>query len=238
MAGRRAVAEALRANVALRVLADAGAPPQGLGPILAEARALGIEVEAVDRGALDRRAGPRHQGVMAVVRPPTLLDDRALDRSDFPADALVVMLDGIEDPQNLGACARSAEAAGVAVLVVRDRRGAPVTPAAVRASAGALLHLPVARVTNLARVLHRLKERSFTVVGLDHEASRTIQAGPPPGRPLVMVVGAEGAGLSRLVREACDELVAIPMAGSVGSLNASAALAVGLFGYAMRPPEA
>jgi len=120
-------------------------------------------------------------------------------------------------------------------MVVRKKRAAPLTPAAVKASAGALLHLPVARVANLTQALGRLKERGFFVVGLDERASTGIDSDPPP-RPVVMVVGSEGFGLSRLVAESCDLLVSIPMGGKTGSLNASAALAVGLFGYLLRPP--
>jgi len=121
------------------------------------------------------------------------------------------------------------------MLITRTRRAAPVSPAAIRASAGALLHLPHARVANLPRAIERLKERGFLVVGLDERAPRSIHEAPPPPRPLLLVVGSEGAGMSRLVREACDELVSIPMAGKVGSLNAAAALAVALFGFALRP---
>jgi 23S rRNA (guanosine2251-2'-O)-methyltransferase len=153
----------------------------------------------------------------------------------FDPQALVVVLDGITDPQNFGASARTAEAAGASLLVARKRRAAPLTAAAVRASAGALLHLPVARVANLTRAVERLKDRGFSVVGLDHRASTSIHDEEPPPRPLALVVGAEGEGISRLVRESCDFLVSIPMAGRTGSLNAAAALAVGLFGYAVRP---
>jgi 23S rRNA (guanosine2251-2'-O)-methyltransferase len=105
----------------------------------------------------------------------------------------------------------------------------------VRASAGALLHLPVARVTNLSKAVDHLKERGFFVVGLDHRAEVSIHQAPVPHRPLALVVGAEDTGVSRLVRERCDQLVSIPMPGRTGSLNASAALAVALFGYALRP---
>jgi 23S rRNA (guanosine2251-2'-O)-methyltransferase len=145
----------------------------------------------------------------------------------------VVVLDGIEDPQNLGAAARAAEAAGAAALVSRTHRGAPVTDAAIRASAGALLHLPHARVANIARAIERLQDGGFTVVGLDGEAPHTIFDEPCPSGRVAIAVGSEGTGLSRLVRERCDDVVALPMRGHVGSLNAAASLAAALYAYVL-----
>jgi 23S rRNA (guanosine2251-2'-O)-methyltransferase len=143
------------------------------------------------------------------------------------------VLDGVEDPQNFGAAARSCEAAGVAIIVTRTRRAAAVTPAAVRASAGALLHLPQARVANIARAVERLQDIGFTAIGLDGAAPRTIYDDPCPQGRVALVVGSEGSGLSRLVRERCDLLVALPTRGRVGSLNASASLAAALYGYVL-----
>jgi 23S rRNA (guanosine2251-2'-O)-methyltransferase len=167
------------------------------------------------------------------------LSERDLDHRAWDADAIVVVLDGIEDPQNLGAAARAAEAAGAAALVSRTRRGAPVTDAAVRASAGALLHLAHARVANIARAIDRLQAAGFTVVGLHGEADRTIFDEPCPEGRVAIAVGSEGSGLSRLVRERCDLLVALPMRGRVGSLNAASSLAAALYAYVMprREPE-
>jgi 23S rRNA (guanosine2251-2'-O)-methyltransferase len=144
-------------------------------------------------------------------------------------------LDGITDPQNLGAAARTAEVAGAALIVTRIKRAADVTPAAIRASAGALLHLPHARVANISRAIERLKDVGFAVVGLHGEASLGIYDAPCPEGQVAIVVGSEGAGLSRLVRERCDLLVKLPMSGRVGSLNASASLAAALYGYVLRP---
>jgi 23S rRNA (guanosine2251-2'-O)-methyltransferase len=235
--GRRAALEAVRSGLAHSVLIVSGsAQTQGLRALVAAAEAAGVAVRWVERAEIDRLGLRDHQGVAALAEPPRETDERGLSTFEFPADALVVMLDGITDPQNLGACARSAEAAGASMLITRKRRAAPPTPSAVRASAGALLHLPIARVANLSRALERLRERRFTVVGLDGRAEESIHDGPPPDRPLALVVGSEGEGLSRLVRESCDLLVAIPIAGRTASLNASAALAVGLFGYVLRPP--
>jgi 23S rRNA (guanosine2251-2'-O)-methyltransferase len=236
--GRRAVAEAIRSGRVDRLLIARGSSTtEGLRSVLAEAERKGIVVQWVDHAAIDGLGVGNHQGVAAMVKPPRELDERALSAASFAPDALVVVLDGVTDPQNLGACARSAEAAGAAMLVSRKRRAAPLSPGAVKASAGALFHLPMARVANISRSLERLKDRGFFVVGLDQRARSDIHHVPPPSRPLALVVGAEDVGLSRLVRETCDELVAIPMAGRTSSLNASAALAVALFGYALRPPE-
>lgn len=234
--GRRAVLEAVRSGRALGIAAWRGAHGStGLRDVLDAAARAGVPVRWVDRPSIEALGVPDHQGVVATLALPTEMDDRGLAAFDLPADALAVVLDGITDPQNLGACARAAEAAGASVLVARSRRAAPVSTAAVRASAGALLHLPLARVTNLTRTVHALQARGFSVVGLDHRAAASIHDAPPPPRPLALVVGAEGEGISRLVREACDLLVAIPMPGRTGSLNAASALAVALFGYVLRP---
>jgi 23S rRNA (guanosine2251-2'-O)-methyltransferase len=235
--GRRAVAEALRSGRVDRLLIARGSmATEGLRSVVAEAETNGIVVQWVDHAAIDGLGVGSHQGVAAMVRPPRELDERVLSTASFAPDSLVVVLDGVTDPHNLGACARSAEAAGAVMLVSRKRRAAPLSPGAVKASAGALFHLPMVRVANISRSLEGLKDRGFFVVGLDQRARSDIHHAPPPSRPLALVVGAEDVGLSRLVRENCDELVAIPMTGRTSSLNASAALAVALFGYALRPP--
>ena len=235
--GRRAVVEALRSGGVLRVLVAGSGDGGSVRAILEEAGRAGVPVRRVDRREIDALGLPAHQGVAAFLRPIPQLDDRGLAATSFPDNAIVVVLDGVTDPQNLGACARAAEAAGAAMLITRVRRAAPLSPAAVKASAGALLHLPAARVTNISRALDRLKEKGFLVLGLDQLAQDSIHNGPPPDRPVALVVGSEGRGMSRLVRERCDRLVAIPLAGRTASLNAAAALAVGLFGYALRPPS-
>jgi 23S rRNA (guanosine2251-2'-O)-methyltransferase len=139
-----------------------------------------------------------------------------------------VALDGVTDPQNLGAIARSAEAAGAHGLVVGKRRAAPVTPSAEKAAAGALEHLPVAQVTNLARALEALKERGVWIAALDADAEQTIYDFDARD-PVCLVIGGEGEGVSRLVAERADHRLCIPMAGKVQSLNASAAGAIALF---------
>lgn len=234
--GRRPALEAVRTGTARELLVSRSAEATpALREVLEAAREAGVPVRRVPEERIAALAGgARHQGVAVRVPSPPVLSEGDLERRAWADDALVLVLDGVTDPQNVGAAARSAEAAGAAALVLRRRRGAGITPAAVRASAGGLLHLPVARVANVARALARLRAAGFWVVGLDAEAAGTIHdAEPPPGR-LALVLGSEGSGLSRLVGEACDELVSIPMRGRVGSLNVAAAAAVALFLFAGR----
>lgn len=168
---------------------------------------------------------PDHQGVVAEVDPYPYADAGALlDRED----ALVVALDQVQDPHNLGAVCRAAEVAGAAGVVTPERRSASVTAAACKASAGAVEHLPVARVRNLADWLGEAKERGAWVYGASAEAERPYTEVDWNGRA-VLVLGSEGSGLRRRVSETCDELVGIPVAGEVASLNASVAAAVILF---------
>jgi 23S rRNA (guanosine2251-2'-O)-methyltransferase len=225
------VLEAVRSGRAREVLVASGARrTPGLREVLDACARAGVEPREVSGRELDALA-PDHRGVAARVEAPEPLGERELSSWPFGPEDVVVVLDGIEDPQNLGAAARSAEAAGATMLVTRTRRSADVTAAAIRASAGALLHLPHARVPNLPRALDRLHEAGFTVVGLDERApTDVLEAAAPPGR-VAVIVGSEGTGLSRLVRERCDLLVSLPMRGRVGSLNASAALAAVLYAY-------
>ena len=234
VAGRRAVAEAVRSGRARVVLLERGArSTQGMQQVIGAAAQARVPVRTVSGDELDRLDAD-HRGVVALlaeVDTPRELTERDLATFDFAPDAFVVVLDGIEDPQNLGAAARTAEAAGAAVLVTRVRRSAPVTPAAVRASSGALLHLPHARVANIAKAVVRLQDAGFFVVGLDGDAETTVYDAPPATGRVAIVVGSEGTGLSRLVRDRCDALVSLPMRGRIASLNASAALAATLYAY-------
>jgi 23S rRNA (guanosine2251-2'-O)-methyltransferase len=175
---------------------------------------------------LERLCGsPEHQGVVAEVDPYPYADPtRLLDAED----ALVVALDQVQDPHNLGAVCRAAEVAGAAGVVIPERRAASVTAAACKASAGAVEHLPVARIRNLADWLAEAKERGAWAYGASAEAERRYTDVDWSGRA-VLVLGSEGSGLRRRVAESCDELVSIPLAGKVGSLNASVAAAVILF---------
>jgi len=235
--GRRAVAEAIGAGRVVEVLVVPGARRnQGLRAVLGAADRARVPVREVGRTDLDQLARD-HRGVIARVRPVEPhagpLSERDLAQTEWAEDAIAVVLDGIEDPQNLGAAARSAEAAGASVLVSRTHRGAPVTDAAIRASAGALLHLPHARVANIARAIERLQEAGFTAIGLDGAAERSIFDTRCPEGRVAILLGSEGAGLSRLVRERCDLLVALPMHGRVDSLNAAASLAAALYAFVL-----
>lgn len=235
MVGRRPALEAVRSGTAVEIMLARGArSTPGLREVLAAARSAGVPVRSVtaDRVA-SLSAGARDQGVAALIRAPVSLSESDLGDRSWAEDAVVLALDGVSDPRNLGSIARTAEAAGAAALVLRGPRGAAPTPVAVRASAGALLHLPVAEVANLPRALVRLKEAGFWVAGLDAAAETPIgDAGPPPGR-VALVLGSEGRGLSRLVRGACDVLVSIPLRGRVGSLNVAVAAGIGLYTYGL-----
>lgn len=237
--GRRPVLEAVRAGATSEVLvAGASRPTEPLRELRDAAARAGVPVTAVDGERIQALArGAHHQGVAARVTVPGPLSEGDLERFDWPEDPLVVVLDGVTDPQNLGAVARTAEASGASALVVRRPRGATVGPASIRASAGALLHLPVAEVANVPRALGRLKGAGFWVAGLDGTATVTVAASEPPPGALALVVGSEGGGLSRLARERCDVLLRIPMRGRVESLNVAVAAGVGLFGYAERRRE-
>ncbi len=203
--------------------------------VVAEVHALARErqvpVEEVDRGELDRRAGGLvHQGVLALAPPfPYATLEDVLDRDGVDGPTLLVALDGVTDPHNLGSIARTAEAVGAAGLIVPGRRAALVTPTVEKAAAGALAHLPVVQVINLARTLGQLHDRGVWSLGLAGDAEVELADHPLVTEPCVLVVGAEGAGLSRLVRDRCDALVRLPMRGQVGSLNASVAAGVALY---------
>ncbi len=242
VSGKRAVLEAVRAGVATEVLVARGARRgEGLRDVRAAAERASVRVSEVPRERLDALAGAEdHRGIVARTRADEVrpsLGERELATFAFASDAVVVVLDGVEDPQNLGAAARSAEAAGAAMLVTRTHRAAPVSAAAVRASAGALAHLPHARVANIAKALGRLQDAGFTAVGLDGEAPDTVFSTPCPDGRLALVVGSEGTGISRLVRERCDLLVALPLRGQVGSLNAAASLAAVLYAWVLPTRE-
>jgi 23S rRNA (guanosine2251-2'-O)-methyltransferase len=175
---------------------------------------------------LERLCGsPDHQGVVAEVDPYPYADPGSLLEAE---DALVVVLDQVQDPHNLGAVCRAAEVAGAAGVVIPERRAASVTPAACKASAGAVEHVPVARVRNVADWLADAKEAGAWVYGAAAEADRAYTDVDWTGRA-ALVLGSEGSGLRRRVAETCDELVSIPVAGRVESLNASVAAAVILF---------
>lgn len=245
LVGVHPVEEALRAR---RRRLDRLLLRRGGGPLREALRALallaeqaGLAVEELAAAEFDRLAPPGlpHQGVVLEAGPiPELALDEVLPA---PGEAaLLVALDGVEDPQNLGAVLRAADAAGVRAALLPERRAAPLSPAAARASAGAAEHLPIARVGNLARTLHLLKDRGFWVHGATPDAPMDLYDTPDRlfDRRLVLVVGAEGRGLRPGVRDAIDTLYRIPMRGGVASLNVAAATAVVLFEWARRARSA
>jgi 23S rRNA (guanosine2251-2'-O)-methyltransferase len=198
--------------------------------VLEEARAAGVLVRAVDPDELERlTGGTSHQGIVAVAPPYSYagLEDLLARAGESPA--LLVALDQVTDPHNVGAVARTTEAVGGHGLLIPARRAAGVTPAGEKAAAGALAHLPVARVTNLVRALGDLAEHGVWSVGLDGDAETSVFGCDLLAEPVVIVVGAEGRGLRRLVAESCDVLAALPMRGKVESLNASVAAGVALY---------
>jgi len=225
--GINAVAEALRAG-RVRQIRVAGRDDQRLRRLLDDAAVRGVKVQLVQRDMLEREAGgASHQGVVADVTglPVATLEDLAKSDDGPP---LVVVLDGVEDPQNVGAILRTVNAAGGTGVVRQTRRAAPLDGAAAKSSAGAVHHVRVADVVNIARALDDLKKLGLWTVGLDAESETTYYE-LDLSMPIALVVGAEGHGLRRLVRERCDFVAAIPMAGEVDSLNVSAATAVVLF---------
>jgi 23S rRNA (guanosine2251-2'-O)-methyltransferase len=234
VAGKRAVLEAVRAGTAHEVLIAAGARQSpALRDVVDATRAHHVRTTEVDRRSLDELAADNRGVVARLLEVRGSLGERDLSSFRWPEDAVAVVLDGVEDPQNLGAAARSAEASGASMMITRTKRAAPVSPAAIGASAGALSHLPHARVANLTRAIERLQDVGFTVAGLDEHAADTIYERECPAGRVALVVGSEGTGISRLVREHCDLLVSLPMRGKVGSLNAAASLAAVLYGWVL-----
>jgi 23S rRNA (guanosine2251-2'-O)-methyltransferase len=198
-----------------------------LAAILDLCRQAGVRTRLEPRDALTRLARTAaHQGVVAAVRERAFLDLE--DLLEGPQPRLVLALDGIEDPQNFGALLRSAEAAGVDGVLFAERRAAPLSAAAVKASAGAAEHLRLARVVNMVRSLEQLREHNLWCVGLDERGAQDYDRFDFTSNT-VIVLGREGAGLHDLVRRTCDHLLRIPMGGKVASLNVSAAGAVVLF---------
>ncbi len=197
-------------------------------------RQAGVRVRQESREQLTLMAKtPAHQGVVALVREQEFLSIEDLfdpDQAAAPPHTrrLLLALDGVEDPQNLGALLRVADGAGVDGVVLTERRSAPLSPVAVKASAGAAEHLRIARVVNLVRALEELKRRNLWIIGLDERGTADYDQFDMTG-DCVIVLGREGAGLHDLVRKTCDHLLRIPMAGGVSSLNVSAAGAVVLY---------
>jgi len=227
--GIHAVEEALAAGRPLdRIVIARGRHGERMEEIVRRARSRGVPVRFEDRPQLDRLAGSReHQGVVAVAaaRSAVELEDLLAQESSRP---LLILLDGVEDPQNLGAIVRTSLAAGADGVVIPERRAAGLTETVSRASAGAIEHLPVARVKNLARAMEELKEAGYWLVGLDEAAPKKYTEADFKG-PTAIIFGGEGRGLHELTRKRCDFLVSIPTTGPVRSLNVSVAAGIVLF---------
>jgi 23S rRNA (guanosine2251-2'-O)-methyltransferase len=225
--GINSVREAIGSRPIEYVLVTEGRRGPRVEEIIQECRRRGLPLHFAPRQALDRMAGDaRHQDVMAVCSQKRYDDLKEI--LSCPAPVLLVALDGVEDPANLGAVIRTAVAAGATGAMIPERRAAGLTAAAARSAAGALEHLKVARVTNLARELVNLKNKEIWVYGFEAEAAKSY-LDLDYSAPCTLVFGGEGQGLRRLVRESCDALAQIPLYGAVESLNVSVAAAVVLY---------
>jgi 23S rRNA (guanosine2251-2'-O)-methyltransferase len=233
--GRQPVREALRARrrQTFKLLLAQGLRPTGIvGEIVTLAREAGVPVQEVDRRELDRLGDElNHQGLAAEVSayPYVDLPDLLQAAQQAGEPPFLLLLDHLRDPQNLGSLLRSAEAAGVHGVVIPGRRAAEVTPAAVRASAGAAEHVRVAQVTNLVQAMKSLQAEGVWLAGLEAVPEAQLYAEANLTGPLGLVVGSEGQGLARLVRETCDLLLRLPLYGRVESLNAGVAGAIALY---------
>jgi 23S rRNA (guanosine2251-2'-O)-methyltransferase len=214
----------------LEVFILKGRDDRRLQPLIAELEATGIVIQVANRQWLDDKVeGAVHQGIIARVR-----EGRQYQENDLPAlldsvdTPFLLVLDGVTDPHNLGACLRSADAAGVHAVIVPRDRSAQLNATAKKVACGAAENVPLIRVTNLARTLRLLQEMNVWVVGTAGEADHTLFQSKMTG-PMALVMGAEGEGMRRLTREHCDELISIPMAGTVSSLNVSVATGICLF---------
>lgn len=233
--GRRSALEALRAGrrtIKRVVLSDGAADADALKEFMEQARAMRIAVESTRRQWLDDQTrGGNHQGVVLEVSeyPYVEVEDMLMLAQDRGEPPLLLLLDLIQDVQNVGTLLRTAEAVGVHGVILQERRAAEITPAVVNASSGAVEYLQIAQVTNLVQTIRALKDQEVWIVGLDvgEDAIRYDQA--KLRGPLGLVVGSEGHGLRRLVRETCDFIISLPMRGKIESLNASVAGSITLY---------
>jgi 23S rRNA (guanosine2251-2'-O)-methyltransferase len=231
VAGRNAVVEALRAGIPAKELVVAVGVDidERLNESIRLSQKMGIGIREVERRQIENMTGiANHQGVALIVKPFQYSSQKEiLARAKEPA--LFVAVDGVTDPRNIGAIARSAAAFSADGLLIPERRNASLTAAAWKTSAGAAARLPIAQITNLARSIEDAKAYGCFVVGLDGDADTTVDSIEIADQPLYVIVGSEGKGLSRLVREKCDLLISIPMSSAVESLNASVAMSIALY---------
>ncbi len=228
--GRRPVREALQSRISIdRIIIRIGSGGRIIDEILSAARRGNIRIDRIPAEIFDRKYPLKSAGVVAVISPIRLLSLEELLVGGMREDKapILVILDGIMDTHNLGAIARTVEAAGCSGIIIPQRRAAHIDSTTVKVSAGALLHLPIARVKNISSAIKDLKNLGFWIYGADMEGKdyRKIEY----QFPAVVVIGAEGKGISQLVRKNCDELVAIPLSGNTNSLNASVAAGIIIF---------
>jgi len=230
--GRNSVIEALNSGREINKIFIAKGQRQGpLQRLISLARSKGLVVQEVEPAKLNSMAGgQRHQGVVATVAPVTYVEVEdilalARQKSEPP---FLVLLDELEDPHNVGAILRTSEAAGVHGVLLPKRRSCPITAAVAKTSAGAVEYVPIARIGNIVQTLNWLKKEGLWVVGADMEGTQNYFDADLTG-PIVIVVGSEGQGLGRLIKECCDFLVRIPMLGKITSLNASVACSLLLY---------
>jgi 23S rRNA (guanosine2251-2'-O)-methyltransferase len=230
LSGIHPIAEALKAHHPLeRVLVAQGAGGPRLQEIIDLARRASVPIRFEPRAALDRLAGsPAHQGVVAMGAA-----SRYAELESVAGAELLVVLDGVEDPHNLGAVIRTAHAAGAGAVVIPERRAASVTDVVAKAASGALEYLPVVRVTNVNRALEELKAKGYWIYGLDERGGEEYTR-VEYNTPTALVVGGEGKGLHEQTRKHCDATIRIPMAGKISSLNVSVAAGVALFEWRRR----
>ena len=231
VAGRNAVVEALRAGIPAKelVVAIGVDIDERLEESVRLAQKMGIGIREIERRQIENMTGiANHQGIALVAKPFQYSSQKEIfARAKEPA--LFVAVDGVTDPRNIGAIARSAAAFGADGLLIPERRNAPLTASAWKASAGAAARLPIAQVTNLVRSMQDAKEFGCFIVGLDGDADTEVESMEIADQPIYLIVGSEGRGLSRLVRENCDLLIKIPMSNTVESLNASVEMSIALY---------
>ncbi|MCU5746694.1 23S rRNA (guanosine(2251)-2'-O)-methyltransferase RlmB [Staphylococcus sp. SQ8-PEA] len=229
--GRHAVKEAITSGHTInKILVQDSANKQQLNELLKKAKSKKLVIQRVPKSKLDHLSDAPHQGVAAFVAPYeyTSLDSLLETQSNKDALSTILILDGLEDPHNLGSILRTADASGVDGVIIPKRRSVALTQTVAKASTGAIQHVPVVRVTNLAQTIELLKERGYWVVGTeaDHATDyREMDA----SMPLAIVIGSEGQGMSRLVKDKCDFYIKIPMVGHVNSLNASVAASLMMY---------
>ncbi|MBO2945838.1 23S rRNA (guanosine(2251)-2'-O)-methyltransferase RlmB [Paenibacillus sp. F411] len=230
IAGKHSVTEALRSGRTInKIWIAENAQKHLTQPIIAEARKAGIVIQNVDKRKLDQMVpGVQHQGVVAQAAPYAYAElDDLLKRAEEKGEApFLLLLDEIEDPHNLGSILRTADCTGVHGVVLPKRRSAQVTATVSKTSAGAVEYVPVARVTNLAQTIEQLKEMGVWIVGTAVDAAEDLFESTVFDGPVAIVIGNEGKGMGRLIREKCDVLVKLPMSGQINSLNASVAAGV------------